>query len=237
LPPVAIPRIDPASIDAVRPEDEVTALTSFSASHDTVLSSPWSRRRGLIAGSVLAVGSALALASMPWFHEDTWTELAIDMLAWSTFLSGVALRLWATLYVGGRKQESLVTEGPYSITRNPLYAGSFLMALSLGIFLQSLVFIGALIIVAWVHMALTVRAEEKVLRRIHGEAFDAYVRSTPRFLPDLRGFHSPPFIDVNVDGLRREMSRLVRWFMLAICMDLVAHFRDAPWWPHPLNLP
>lgn len=196
------------------------------------LASPWFRRRGLIAGIILGAATALSLVSSSWFVEDTWTELGIDMVAWVTFLLGAALRLWATLYVGGRKEQTLVIEGPYSITRNPLYCGSFLMALALGIFLQSLIFIAAVVAVAWVHMALTVRAEERGLRAIHGDAFDAYCAATPGFIPNLRRFHSPATITVNMPALRREMSRLVRWFLLAVCMDSIAHLREAPWWPH-----
>lgn len=212
-------------------------MTTLGAGSEIVLSSPWFRRRGLVAGMVLSLATALALLSSPWFHEDTWIELGIDMLAWGTFLSGAFLRLWATLYVGGRKEQALVTEGPYSIMRNPLYAGSLLMALSLGMFLQSLVFIAAVAIVAWVHMAFTVRAEEDVLRRKHGASFDAYCGVTPRFLPNPWRYHSPSHVDVNVRGLQREMSRMVRWLLLAVSMDLVAHLRDSPWWPHLLRLP
>lgn len=200
-------------------------------------STQWIRLRGFIAGIVLAIGTGLALATTPWFHEDTWIELGFDFLAWGTFLTGVALRLWATLYIGGRKEQSLITEGPYSMMRNPLYAGSLLMVLSLGIFLQSGVFIGAVLIVAWVHMALTVRAEEGVLQSIHGGAFDAYCAATPRFFPRFARFHSPQFTEVNLSALRREMRRLFRWFLLAMSMDLVAHMRDQPWWPHFLRLP
>jgi len=212
-------------------------MTTLTAAPEVVLSSPWFRRRGLIAGIVLGAATALALASKPWFAEDTWVELAIDVLAWSTFLAGVALRIWATLHVGGRKEQSLVIEGPYSITRNPLYLGSFLIALSLGMFIQSGVFMLAVVVVAWVHMALTVRAEEQVLRKIHGEAFDAYCRATPRFFPNPRRFHSPAVVEVNLSGLRREMHRVSRWLILVLCMELLSHMRELPWWPHFLHLP
>jgi protein-S-isoprenylcysteine O-methyltransferase Ste14 len=43
---------------------------------------------------------------------------------------GATLRLWSTLYIGGRKRVVLVSDGPYSLCRNPLYVGTFLIALS-----------------------------------------------------------------------------------------------------------
>ncbi len=36
----------------------------------------------------------------------------------------IAGRAWVLLYIGGRKNSELVTYGPYSITRNPLYVFS-----------------------------------------------------------------------------------------------------------------
>jgi protein-S-isoprenylcysteine O-methyltransferase Ste14 len=37
-------------------------------------------------------------------------------------------RAWSTRYIGERKANLLVTEGPYSVSRNPLYLFSFLGA-------------------------------------------------------------------------------------------------------------
>lgn len=213
------------------------AIHTVDGPHAPALTSAWFRRRGLFGGLILGTATALALASNPYFGEDTWIELAIDLLAWSMFLTGVAVRLWATLYVGGRKEQTLVTAGPYSITRNPLYFGSFLIALSLGVFLQSLMFIACVLLVAWLHTARTIRAEEQVLREIHGAAFDAYCAHTPRLIPAPRCYETPAIVEVNVSGLRRELHRVVRWIALAMCMELISHLREAPWWPHLLGLP
>src|ERR1041384_3442899 len=59
-------------------------------------------------------------------------------------------RTWCTLYIGGRKIDQFVTEGPYSVSRNPLYFFSILGAAGAGAQLGSVtagVVFGAL---AWI---------------------------------------------------------------------------------------
>jgi protein-S-isoprenylcysteine O-methyltransferase Ste14 len=35
------------------------------------------------------------------------------------------MRIWATTWIAGRKRQSVVNDGPYALTRNPLYVGTF----------------------------------------------------------------------------------------------------------------
>ena len=60
--------------------------------------------------------------------ESAWEGSAMPFVSSILFLMGAVLvgvasmgRLWCSLYIAGYKTEILVTEGPYSITRNPLY--------------------------------------------------------------------------------------------------------------------
>src|SRR6476660_1715925 len=77
--------------------------------------------RGALGGLILIPASILTSFSAPTFAPRDPLNLAFDLLGWGAFLGGTALRLWATGYVGGRKRRELVTEGPYSLCRNPLY--------------------------------------------------------------------------------------------------------------------
>ena len=52
---------------------------------------------------------------------------------------GIVGRLWSTLYIGGRKSAEVVTGGPYSMTRNPLYVFSTLAAAGVGAQMGSIV--------------------------------------------------------------------------------------------------
>jgi len=71
---------------------------------------------------------------------------------------GALLRLWASGHID--KGRALATEGPYAFTRNPLYLGSFLMAL--GVLLAGQGY--------WLLLA-------------YGERFLEYSARVPLFLP------------------------------------------------------
>ena len=90
------------------------------------------RYRGWFGIVILVPPAVATFLSQPIIREESWLDVAGDVLAWLLFVYGGALRLWATLYVGGRKGRVVVCEGPYSLCRNPLYLGTFLLAASTG---------------------------------------------------------------------------------------------------------
>src|SRR5512136_25850 len=71
------------------------------------------------------VGTALGVVFLLLMHpsrRSLWLGGAIAV-------TGVSLRLWAAGHID--KGRSLTQGGPYALTRNPLYLGSFLMALGI----------------------------------------------------------------------------------------------------------
>ncbi len=96
-------------------------------------------------------------------------------------LLGVGLRVWASGDI--RKNDELATKGPYSLTRNPLYLGSFLMGLGFCLMAARLwLVLVFLVIFYWVFRA-TIRKEEEILQKRFGADFDRYKQSVPRFFP------------------------------------------------------
>jgi protein-S-isoprenylcysteine O-methyltransferase Ste14 len=92
---------------------------------------------------------------------------------------------------GGRNHrvyaDTLVTEGLFRHTRNPMYVGKFLMVLGAGIASNHwpalLAFTG---VYSLMYEAVTL-AEEDYLRGKFGAAFDDYCRRVPRWWPRLAG--------------------------------------------------
>jgi protein-S-isoprenylcysteine O-methyltransferase Ste14 len=98
---------------------------------------------------------------------------------------GALLRLWAAGYID--KGKALATEGPYALTRNPLYLGSFFMALGVLLAGQGywlLLPFGAFYLMLYLPV---MRREEQELLQGYGEQFLEYTRRVPMFFPS---FHA-----------------------------------------------
>ena len=96
-------------------------------------------------------------------------------------LVGQFIRCWAAGCI--RKNRDLATDGPFAWTRNPLYFGSFIIAL--GYVVLSGVW-PTLIVVPVLFAAIylpTMRLEETQLRRLFGASADDYCRAVPSFFP------------------------------------------------------
>lgn len=183
------------------------------------------RWRGTVAALVLVPAALLTVTSTPLIAESSWLARIVELFAWVTFVAGAALRFWATLFIGGRKETVLVTDGPYSVCRNPLYLGSFLLAVAAALFLKSLVCVAAVLIVALIYLLTTVPVEEKALLARHGGRYEQYTRRVPRYWPSLRGFSTASRVSVDIHRLRLECARASRWVWLPLLGELLPYLR------------
>lgn len=142
-------------------------------------------RKAILLFVVLCALALFAVGTCTYDHDRSMHEF----VKWTgVFAMGVCIlgRTWCALYIGGRKIEELVTAGPYSVSRNPLYSFSVIGAAGAGAqfgsVLSGLLFGG---IALAVFRAVVVQ-EEKLLLRRHGKAFEDYMAQVPRFLPDIR---------------------------------------------------
>lgn len=77
---------------------------------------------------------------------------------------------------------SLVTNGLYRFTRNPMYLGMVLFLLGVAIFLGSLSALSPVIIYSWIIDRQFIRAEEQFLQEIFGEEYLTYLRRVRRWI-------------------------------------------------------
>jgi len=128
-------------------------------------------------GTVLGIIFLLALCRTHPSARSLWVGGVIA-------LAGSLLRLWAAGHI--EKARVLTQGGPYAFTRNPLYLGSFFMALGIIIAGQGywlLLAFGAFFVVFYYPV---MRAEEQELLQQHGDRFLEYSARVPLFLPAFR---------------------------------------------------
>jgi len=102
--------------------------------------------------------------------------------AWAMWSLGKSYGIRMDLYEGHR----LVTEGPYRITRHPMYLGIVSFHMGATIAMESL----ALLVITLVYVIpftlVRIRAEDQVLAAGFGEEFRAFSGRVPAFMPFAR---------------------------------------------------
>jgi protein-S-isoprenylcysteine O-methyltransferase Ste14 len=165
----------------------------------------------LIAVAVLA----LALF-VPQHHKNTLLEEILFENTGFVLLMLAALgRIWCAVYISGRKDRVLCTDGPYSLCRNPLYFFSFLGVTGFFLALRNFYALGITVLLFLVYYHFVIRSEERRLRALFGVAFDRYVRDTPRFIPAFRRIRSLESYTISPSIIERALKEVL-WFLLAV---------------------
>ena len=193
--------------------------------------------RGWLSAAVIVPAVALACLSKPLVGEGQFGDAGLDFLAWLLLGAGVFVRLWATLYIGGRKSLSLVCDGPYALCRHPLYVGAFLILASLAVFLTSPVVFAATLVIGLIYGLLIVPSEERHAAACFGDAYREYCAVTPRFWPRGIKLGRPGKVEVKVGEFMRELARVYGFIALGAAAEFLAYCRPLPWWPKPFHRP
>ncbi|MEX1230379.1 MAG: isoprenylcysteine carboxylmethyltransferase family protein [Planctomycetaceae bacterium] len=166
----------------------------------------------------VAVVTGVLLFSQHRYTEDGLFDLMMEAAGFLMLLIGGFGRAWTSAFISGRKNRQLVTDGPYSMVRNPLYFFSFVSFAGAGLAFQSLAASAFLMLLFFATHWPAILEEERHLRSLFGESFDRYASSTPRFLPKPSLLTSPDVMYFTPSIFTRavvDCSLIVSIFMLA----------------------
>lgn len=164
-----------------------------------------------------------ALASHHVYSEEAIADLVMEVSGY--ILLGVSAigRIWASAFVAGRKNQVLVMDGPYSITRHPLYFFSLVGFLGAGLAFESLAIAAGMVVVFFVTHWGTIVAEERRLRTLFDGEYEAYAVAVPRFVPRPWLLRHSPAVTINPQvftrmvfecaliGLVYAFAELIEW--------------------------
>jgi protein-S-isoprenylcysteine O-methyltransferase Ste14 len=172
-------------------------------------SSRRARRRSGSAGFIAAVivVALVVSATVKLVPASTWRAAtvrtpSVEVLGSGILISSTALALWARFTLGRmwslapmiKERHELRTDGPYGVTRHPIYTGL------LGMLLGTMLVVGlgrSLLIfpVGVVVLGIKIRMEEALLLASFPDAYPPYQRRVPRLVPSLRPLRRRPTAD------------------------------------------
>ncbi len=183
----------------------------------------------------LAMGALFLAALLSYHHPEAAPRPGRAWQMGSLLVSviGLAIRFYTVGFAprgtSGRNTraqvaEALNTTGAYSLVRNPLYLGNFLIWLGLSLFIQ----------VWWCTLIVTlcftlfyeriIFAEEVFLREKFGAAFAEWAAGTPAMIPRFRNWRQPSLPFSWKSALTREYSS---WFATVASFTVLAIVRDS----------
>jgi protein-S-isoprenylcysteine O-methyltransferase Ste14 len=131
--------------------------------------------RGLLGGALVV----LLVTDSQWSYRKSPLYEIIEALGTALILACIAGRTWCSLYIGGRKKRELITVGPYSIVRNPLYVFSTLGAVGIGAQSGTLTIALVFALVTVAVFMTVIRSVERFLASEFPGEFPAYADRVP----------------------------------------------------------
>jgi protein-S-isoprenylcysteine O-methyltransferase Ste14 len=122
-------------------------------------------------------------------HHVVTTSPLLGGIGLAIFLLGLALAIWARLYIGRnwgmpmsqKTDAELVTNGPYRFIRNPIYSGIILAMIGTTIAVSLYWLIAAVLAGAYFIYSATVEARDMAAR--FPDTYPEYKRSTKMLIP------------------------------------------------------
>lgn len=193
-------------------------------------------RKAALFAVVSGCLALLVFGNSYWPSGETIHE-AIEWVGLALIVLCIVGRTWCSIYIGGRKVHELVTVGPYSMSRNPLYFFSFLGAAGAGAQLGSLVLAVAAAIAAYVVFLLVVRKEEQVLAAVHGSDYRQYLATVPRFVPRISLWRDAMSVEVRPVLIRRTFVDACVFLLSIPLAEGFEYLHDAGILPTLFHLP
>lgn len=182
-------------------------------------------KKRLKIDGVLSTFLTFALVFLGWFFyrpKNKALDYVLDCLGMALVVFGQVLRLSGRNFKKeySREGKSLITDGPYALTRNPMYLGTFVMGAGFIVILWPwwfLVIYTAIFILRFHGLILS---EEAKLAAQFGKDFADYLQATPGFIPQpAKLLYLPRYLSLKWPWIRKEWSAIAAWFVAVAVIE------------------
>jgi protein-S-isoprenylcysteine O-methyltransferase Ste14 len=124
----------------------------------------------------------------------------------------------------GQIADVLNTTGMYSVVRNPLYLGNFIIWFGLSLFVRVWWLSLIIILIFWIYYERIIFAEEEYLRKKFGQQFLAWAEKTPAFIPRFSQWRSSPYLFSLRTALKEEYSGFFAIIVIFTFMEILGDY-------------
>lgn len=176
----------------------------------------------------------LLLVIQPKMPSHAFPRECMLWVGYVLIIIGAMGRSYCSAYIGGRKNDVIMRDGPFSVVRNPLYVFSFLAMT--GVALQSGMWTVVILLVAafLLYYPQVVAKEEAFLLHKFGQEYAQYRYDVPRWVPKMKLWHEPETVEAHPKFIRRTLMDASVFFLpmpaFAIIEELHQHGVLPVWW-------
>lgn len=135
-------------------------------------------------------------------------------------------RIFSSVFIGGYKNCRLITQGPFSVVRNPLYCSTLLGVLGLSL-CSGHVSIVVLLFAAFIATYhFLIRREEEFLLDEFGEVYRDYMARTPRLIPNFSLYKSSEEIVTKPRFVANACIDSFWWFTAFPAFELIDYLHE-----------
>jgi len=171
------------------------------------------------------------------FSQESLADILFEMTGLFLLTICSMGRLWALMYISGNKSQEIITDGPYSIVRHPLYFFSLIGAVGIGLVSENLLILALIIIFYVVYYPFTILAEEKKLEARFGKAYLEYQRKTPRFLPRPSLYRGPLLYTIKANAFVKNFVNGMWFIWIFILFHIIEMAQNAGFLPVYWRIP
>lgn len=155
----------------------------------------------------------LCLIALLYLAEPSPQSVAIGFFL---ILAGMFFRAWAAGYIN--KDTELATNGPFSLTRNPLYFGNFVLGLGIAVAGNNIYTYVIFIAYYLMFFPFLMILEHRRLKRRFGESYDEYAFKSHTFFPKIKKIKKGEF---NISYYMKNKEYRVLYFSLFVIAVMI----------------
>ncbi len=156
---------------------------------------------------------------------------ALELVGLIMMLMATLGRVWCGPFIAGYKLRQVVTIGPYSCTRHPLYLASFVGAVGLALSTRMLTVAALVAVLLPLAYVPVMGLEERQLRALHGEVFEAYCRRVPRLWPRFSLYQEPDNHLFSPRLFRRSVRDGGGFLLGYVVLEAIGYLQAWEWLP------